>query len=72
MIFQQHRMPQQVKKTSEGGLYEWIISDFGLNDAIETGLVKTPRVVFRDDGKYTSDYKSRLYHIYMDDDVKVI
>lgn len=59
------------KKTTEGGLYEWIISDFGLNDAIESGLVKTPRVVFRDDGKYTSDYKSRLYHIYMDDDVKV-
>ncbi len=58
------------KKTSEIGLYDWIISDFGLNDAIESGLVKTPRVVFRDDGKYTSDYKSRLYHIYMDDDVK--
>nr|NQU88943.1 DEAD/DEAH box helicase family protein [Bacteroidota bacterium] len=58
------------KKTSEIGLFEWIISDFGLNDAIESGLVKTPRVVFRDDGKYTSDYKSRLYHIYIDDDVK--
>lgn len=58
------------KKTSDVGLFSWIISDFGLNDAIETGLVKTPRVVFRDDGKYTSDYKSRLYHIYTDDDVK--
>ncbi|MBP7507789.1 MAG: DEAD/DEAH box helicase family protein [Prolixibacteraceae bacterium] len=58
------------KRTSELGLYEWIISDFGLNDAIESGLVKTPRVVFRDDGKYTSDYKSRLYHIYNDDEVR--
>lgn len=58
------------KKTSEIGLFDWIISDFGLNDAIETGLVKTPRVVFRDDGKLTSDYKSRLYHIYRDEDVK--
>lgn len=58
------------KKTSEIGLYDWIVSDFGLNDAIESGLVKTPRVVFRDDGKYTSDYKSRLYHIYIDEDVK--
>lgn len=58
------------KKTSEIGLFEWIISDFGLNDAIESGLVKTPRVVFRDDGKLTSDYKSRLYHIYMDEEVK--
>jgi type III restriction enzyme len=49
------------KKSSEIGLYDWIISDFGLNDAIESGLVKTPRVVFRDDGKYTADYKSQLY-----------
>lgn len=58
------------KKTSEVGLFEWIISDFGLNDAIEAGLVKTPRVVFRDDGNYTSEYKSRLYHIYKEEEVK--
>jgi type III restriction enzyme len=58
------------KKTSEIGLFDWIISDFGLNDAIESGLVKTPRVVFRDDGKYTSDYKSELYHIYNNSIVK--
>lgn len=43
-----------------------IVSDFGLNDAIESGLVKTPRVVIRDDGKLSKDYRSRLYHIYMD------
>jgi len=58
------------KQSSEEALFPWIISDFGLNDAIEAGLVKTPRVVIRDDGKYTKDYKSRLYHIYMDTDVK--
>lgn len=58
------------KKTSEVGLFSWIISDFGLNDAIETGLVKTPRVVFRDDGNLTADYKSKLYHIYNNDDVR--
>ncbi len=58
------------KKSSESGLFDWIISDFGLNDAIESGLVKTPRVVFRDDGKLSSDYKPRLYHIYTDPDVK--
>ena len=46
------------------------MSDFGLNDAIESGLVKTPRVVVRDDGKLSSKYKSRFYHIYVDDDVK--
>lgn len=58
------------KKTSEEALFGWVISDFGLNDAIESGLVKTPRVVVRDDGKMTKEYKSRLYHIYMDDEVK--
>ena len=46
------------------------MSDFGLNDAIESGLVKTPRVVVRDDGKLTKEYKSRLYHIYNDPEVR--
>jgi type III restriction enzyme len=58
------------KKSYEEALFEWIISDFGLNDAIESGLVKTPRVVIRDDGKLSKDYKSRLYHIYNDYEVK--
>ena len=58
------------KKSSEEALFPWIVSDFGLNDAIESGLVKTPRVVIRDDGKYGADYKSRLSHIYMDGEVK--
>ena len=58
------------KKSTQETLYGWIVSDFGLNDAIESGLVKTPRVVIRDDGKLGKDYKSRLYHIYADPDVK--
>jgi hypothetical protein len=33
------------KQSSEESLFSWIVSDFGLNDAIESGLVKTPRVV---------------------------
>jgi type III restriction enzyme len=58
------------KKSSEEALFGWIVSDFGLNDAIESGLVKTPRVVVRDDAlPNVADYKSRLYHIYMDDTV---
>jgi type III restriction enzyme len=57
------------KLSGEETLFDWIISDFGLNDAIESGLVKTPRVVVRDDGQLTADYKSRLYHIYMDSEV---
>jgi type III restriction enzyme len=59
------------KKSSEEALFGWIVSDFGLNDAIESGLVKTPRVVIRDDAVPDArTYKSRLYHIYNDPDVK--
>jgi type III restriction enzyme len=59
------------KKSSEEALFGWIVSDFGLNDAIESGLVKTPRVVVRDDAVPDArTYKSRLYHIYNDPDVK--
>ena len=59
------------KKASEESLFGWIVSDFGLNEAIESGLVKTPRVVVRDDG--TPDAKtmrSKFYHIYADAEVK--
>ena len=59
------------KKSTEATLFEWIVSDFGLNDAIESGLVKTPRVVVRDDAvPDAKSYKSRLYHIYNDHEVK--
>ncbi|MFS8911026.1 DEAD/DEAH box helicase family protein [Synechococcus sp. H60.3] len=59
------------KKSSEEALFGWIVSDFGLNDAIESGLVKTPRVVVRDDAvPDAKTYKSRLYHIYNDPEVK--
>jgi len=58
------------KHIAEESLFGWIVSDFGLNDAIESGIVKTPRVVVRDDGQLAKDYKSRLYHIYNDATVK--
>jgi type III restriction enzyme len=58
------------KAAEEENLFGWIVSDFNLNDAIEAGLVKTPRVVVRDDGKLTSDYKSQFYHLYSVPDVK--
>jgi len=53
------------KESQEEALFSWIVSDFGLNDAIEAGLVKTPRVVVRDDGvPGAGSYRSKLYHIY--------
>ncbi|MGF1988903.1 MAG: BPTD_3080 family restriction endonuclease [Nostoc sp. ZfuVER08] len=59
------------KKSSEEALFGWIVSDFGLNDAIESGLVKTPRIVIRDDGRLNvKDFKSRYYHLYNDVEVK--
>jgi type III restriction enzyme len=59
------------KKTSEESLFGWIVSDFGLNEAIESGLVKTPRVVVRDDGTPDAKtMKSKFYHIYAVPEVK--
>jgi type III restriction enzyme len=59
------------KQATEEALFGWVVSDFGLNDAIESGLVKTPRIVIRDDALPDArTYKSKLYHIYMDPDVK--
>ncbi len=61
------------KKNGEASLFGWIVSDFGLNDGIESGLVKTPRIVVRDDGIPTVEgnkFRSKLYHIYSDPTVK--
>ncbi len=58
-------------RTTEESLFRWIVSDFGLNDAIEAGLVKTPHIAIDDDTLSDSGTnKSRLYHIYSDPDVK--
>ena len=59
------------KRITKEALFPWVVSDFGLNDAIESGLVKTPRVVIRDDAiPDAKTYKSRLYHIYNNSEVK--
>lgn len=58
------------KNSSSENLFGWIVSDFGLTEAIESGLVKTPRVVIRDDGQLASDYKSKFYHLYTEPEVK--
>ncbi|MHB1427452.1 MAG: BPTD_3080 family restriction endonuclease [Rhodocyclaceae bacterium] len=58
------------KASTEAGLFGWIVSDFGLNDAIEAGLVKTPRVVVRDDALPDArTLRPKLYHIYRDAEV---
>ena len=58
-------------RTSAGDrLFGWIVSDFGLSDSIESGLVKTPRIVIRDDAlPDASTYRSKLFHLYADPEV---
>ncbi len=59
------------KNVTEDTLFDWIVSDFSLNDAIESGLTKTPKIAIRDDAnRFSKDYRSRFYHIYRDDEVK--
>ena len=58
------------RANSEEGLFSWIVSDFGLNDAIEAGLVKTPRVVVRDDALPNAQtFRSKLCHLYREPEV---
>lgn len=58
------------KTNTEQGLFDWVVSDFGLNDAIEAGLVKTPRVVVRDGTiPDTKTLRPKLYHLYRESEV---
>ncbi|MXZ29977.1 MAG: hypothetical protein F4Z22_03915, partial [Acidimicrobiia bacterium] len=47
---------------SEPEQFEWVSSDFGLMDAIESGLVKVPRVPIDDDTARDETAWRRLYH----------
>ena len=61
----------KAKKSYQEDLFSWIVSDFGLMDAVESGLTKTPRFVVRDDGPVDPKHlESKLRHIYNDDEVK--
>ena len=59
------------KTTDEKNLFEWIVSDFGLTDAIEAGLVKTPKFAVGDDASADAKrLKPKLYHIYENEEVR--
>lgn len=62
-------------RTSNTGfeLFSWIISDFGLHDAIESGLVKTPTAPIRDSSYssvQTKEDRSKFFHIYYEEGIK--
>ena len=49
----------------EKAVFPWIVSDFGLNDAIEAGLVKTPLIVAGDNAPPDQETgRSKFWHIY--------
>ena len=55
----------------EEGLFRWIVSDYSLSVGIESGIVKTPKHVVRDNTSPDSrTYRSRMVHIYADPEVK--
>ncbi|BCF95571.1 hypothetical protein PPGU19_001400 [Paraburkholderia sp. PGU19] len=59
------------RTNTDAALFGWIVSDFGLNDAIEGGLVKTPRIVVRDSSvPNAQDLKPKLYHLYREPEVQ--
>jgi type III restriction enzyme len=45
----------------EGAPFEWIVSDFGLVDAIESGLVKVPRIPIDDN---SGDLRPRYFNLW--------
>ena len=58
-------------RNDEEGLFSWIVSDYSLDDGIESGIVKTPCIIVRDSAPPDiKTGKSKLYHIYKNDDVK--
>ena len=58
------------RSNTEAGLFDWVVSDFGLNDAIEAGLVKTPRIVVRDGTlPNAATLRPKLYHLYREPEV---
>ena len=46
------------KKLNEGVLFPWVVSDFALIDAIESGIAKVPRVPVADDTMRGGPYLS--------------
>ncbi len=49
-------------RKSEPEQFQWVSSDFGLMDAIESGLVKVPRVPIDDDSNRDETVWRKLYH----------
>lgn len=51
------------KKLKEGVLFPWVVSDFALIDAIESGIAKVPRVPVADDTMASDPIYRRLWDV---------
>ena len=54
---------QSGKKLKEGVLFPWVVSDFALIDAIESGIAKVPRVPIADDTMARDPIYRRLWDV---------
>ncbi|RKU18714.1 restriction endonuclease subunit R [Candidatus Poribacteria bacterium] len=54
---------QSGKKLKEGVLFPWVVSDFALIDAIESGIAKVPRVPVADDTMASDPIYRKLWHV---------
>lgn len=60
------------KQARSEELFTWIISDFGLSDAIESGITKTPRTPKQDNsGRFDKEEQARMYRFWNDEDVRI-
>lgn len=59
------------KDLPEDAMFDWIVSDFSLFDAIESGLTKTPGIAVSDDSNTKQKFaNTKFFHIFRDDDVR--
>lgn len=59
------------ERYDEAGLFDWIVSDFGLSDGVESGLVKTPLLPVKDNTPPDpKTNRSKFWHIFADEEVK--
>lgn len=59
------------KNLPEDAMFEWIVSDFSLFDAIESGLTKTPGIAVSDNTNTRQRFdNTKFFHIFRDEDVR--
>ena len=59
------------KDIPEDAMFDWIVSDFSLFDAIESGLTKTPGIAISDNSNTKQGFENtKFFHIFRDKNVR--